>query len=58
MANNLYCPLMRKDIADEICFDIHMVVEGAAPIRTAPKDATDVENFKQICLKCPNHRDD
>ena len=32
-----FSPLMNKIIDDETCFDIHMVIEGLAPNRTAPK---------------------
>lgn len=52
------CPLMDGDIDDVICFDIHMVVEGEAPEYTAPKKAVRVPGYKEICLKCKNHRDD
>ena len=40
------------------CFDIHMVVSGEAPKYTAPKLAVTKESFKEICKKCPYHRDD
>lgn len=52
------CPLMGGSIDDEICFDIHMVVEGAAPEWTAPEKAVQVAGYENICLQCPNHRDD
>lgn len=52
------CPLLGGSIDDEICFDIHMVVEGAAPEWTAPEKAVQVEGYENICLQCPNHRDD
>lgn len=52
------CPLMGKEIDDGICFDIHMVVEGVAPERTAPKKAIKTSGYKEICIKCPNHRED
>ncbi len=52
------CPLMDECIDDTICFDIHMVVEGMAPERTVPEKATRTNKFKEICLKCPNHRED
>ena len=52
------CPLMKEKIDDGICFDISMVAEHMAPERTAPKKATRTENFRQICLDCPNHRYD
>lgn len=52
------CPLMGKKIDDVICFDIHMVVEGAAPERTVPQKVIQTPGYKDICLKCPNHRED
>lgn len=52
------CPLMGDRIDDGICFDIHMVVEGMAPESTAPEKAVRVPGYKDICLKCPNHRED
>lgn len=52
------CPLMSGEIDDVICFDIHMVVEGVAPEYTAPEKAVRVPGYKDICLKCKNHRDD
>lgn len=52
------CPLMDGDIDDVICFDIHMVVEGGAPEYTAPEKAVQVPGYRDICLKCKNHRDD
>lgn len=52
------CPLMGGIIDDGICFDIHMVVEGAAPEWTAPEKAVRIKGYKDICLNCPNHRDD
>ena len=52
------CPLMEEDIDDVICFDIHMVGEGGAPEFTAPRKAVRIPGYRDICLKCPNHRDD
>lgn len=52
------CPLMGGKIDNAVCFDIHMVVEGSAPEFTAPKKAVHTQNFKEICKKCPNHRED
>lgn len=52
------CPLMDGEIDDGICFDIHMVVDGMAPEWTAPKKAVKIPGYKEICLKCPNHRED
>lgn len=52
---NRECPLMGEKINDVTCFDIHMVVEGMAPERTAPKKAVQNPNRNDICLKCPYH---
>lgn len=52
------CPLMQEVIEDVVCFDIHMVVEKAAPEYTAPQKAVQTPGFREICLNCPNHRDD
>lgn len=52
------CPLMEEKIDIGTCFDIHMVVERAAPAYTAPKKAVNTDNFREICLACPYHRDD
>lgn len=52
------CPLMEDTIDDVICFDIHMVVDGGAPEYTAPKKVVQTPGFREICLRCPNHRDD
>lgn len=52
------CPLMDGKIEDVVCFDISMIAEGMAPEHTAPKEATEKLDYKSICLKCPNHRED
>lgn len=53
------CPLMDDEyIEEEICFDIHSVVDAGAPKRTAPKKAVQKENFEEICTNCPFHRYD
>lgn len=52
------CPLMGECIDDAVCFDIHMVVERCAPEFTAPQKAVQTPDFREICMKCPNHRDD
>lgn len=52
------CPLMGAEIDDGICYDIHMNVEGLAPDWTIPKEVLKKADYKQICLSCPNHRED
>lgn len=58
MKNKINCPLMEDFIDEGTCFDIHMVIEDGAPKWTAPEKAMNNLNFKEICLKCPNHRED
>jgi hypothetical protein len=48
----------KTGIEDGICFDIHMNVEGLAPDWTIPEAVRKVTGYKEICLKCPNHRED
>lgn len=52
------CPLMQEIIEDVVCFDIHMVVEKAASEYTVPQKAVQTPGFREICLNCPNHRED
>lgn len=52
------CPLMGGNIDDAICFDIHMVVDGMAPEFTVPKKVIETSGYREICLGCPNHRED
>lgn len=56
--SKINCPLMQGVIDDGICYDIHMVVDGMAPARTVPEKVLKVEDFKKICIECPNHRTD
>ena len=57
-SNKIQCPIMEMEIDDGICFDIHMKVEGLAPDWTIPEAVRKVTGYKEICLKCPNHRED
>ena len=54
MEDEVFCPLLNKNIESLICFDISMVVDFGAPRWTAPEEAY-IDNFKEICRKCPNH---
>lgn len=56
--DNIYCPLLDREIKGGECFDIHMVVEDDAPSWTAPEGATLNPDFKRICRNCKNHRED
>lgn len=57
-SKKIKCPLMGKEIDDGICFDIHMNVEELAPDWTIPDEVLKISNYKEICLRCANHRDD
>ena len=57
-SKKINCPLVESEIDDEIYFDIHMNVEGLAPDWTIPEAVRKVTGYKEICLKCPNHRED
>lgn len=53
------CPLMGgREIAEEICFDIHGVVDWGAPKYTAPEEAFSEDGYQEICRDCPYHRYD
>ena len=56
--SNVMCPLMEKEIEDSLCFDISMVSEGMAPERTVDTKIRKIQNYKEICLRCKNHRND
>lgn len=51
------CPILKKQINDAICYDIHMNVEGLAPDWTIPEEILRVPEYKKICMKCKNHRE-
>lgn len=56
--SKIKCPLMQEEIEDDVCFDIHMKVEGLAPDWTVPKKVLSTPDYQKICTSCPNHRDD
>jgi len=50
------CPLLTKEIdGDGECFDIAMAAEDNSPERFVPERVREIENYKEICLNCPNH---
>lgn len=53
-----YCPLMKSEIEDVVCFDIHCVVEGISPKDEAPSKVLDTEDFEAICNACEHHHND
>jgi len=54
----VFCPLMKQKIDMDICFDIHMVVEGGTPLYTAPKQIYEFKDYVDICNHCRYHRND
>lgn len=56
--DRVYCPLLKKEISIEQCFDVCMYAEGLAPARFLPKNIQPSEETKEICNNCENHRDD
>ena len=57
-SKKIKCPLLGNEIEEGISFDIHMNVEGLAPDWTIPEAVLKVEDYKEICSKCSNHRED
>ena len=53
----IQCPLLKKEIDDAVCYDIHMNVEGLAPNWTIPKEVLDTADYKDICMRCKNHKE-
>ena len=52
------CPLCRKQIDGDKCFDISMAAEGISPERFLPEEIEAeavTDSQKQICLKCEYH---
>lgn len=53
------CPLLNNSrITKDICFDIHMVVCGEAPLSTAPKEIFALKDYVNVCKNCEFHRND
>lgn len=51
-SKKINCPLVESEIDDEICFDIHMNVEGLAPDWTIPDKVIKKTDYKNVCLNC------
>lgn len=57
MQEEIMCPIFKKTIDDALCYDIHMVTEGLAPDWTVPKRVLLVPEYKEICMRCKNHKE-
>lgn len=51
------CPILKKQIDDTVCYDIHMNVEGLLPDWGVPKEVVCVPEYKRICMECKNHKE-
>ena len=51
------CPILKKRIEEEVCFEVSMISEGMCPARFAPDEILAVKDYAQICLNCENHRE-
>ena len=51
------CPIIEKEIEEDVCFEDCMISEGMCPERFAPEEMFEIEDFKQICFQCKNHRE-
>jgi len=51
------CPILKKKIEEDVCFEVSMISEEMCPTHFAPDEILKVEDFKHICLKCKNHRE-
>ncbi len=56
MQKKILCPIINKEILFDECFDCAMVAEGA-PKWTAKEELTNIKNFEETCMNCPNHLD-
>ena len=46
------CPILKKQIDDTVCYDIHMNVEGLLPDWGVPKEVVCIPDYKRICMEC------
>ena len=51
----MFCPVVSKEIDDEICCDVIHVAEEMHPERFAPEEFRKIPNYKEICNNCKNH---
>ena len=53
----IVCPILKKQIDDTFCYDIHMNVEGLLPDWGVPKEVVCIPDYKRICMECKNHKE-
>ncbi len=50
------CPLMDNEVITACdCVAYRDIIEGYYKIECLPEKARSKENFREICLKCPNY---
>ena len=52
VTNEIFCPMLAKNIAELICQDVSTAAEGMQPDRFAPQEFRDIPNWKEFCLNC------
>lgn len=51
----IYCPLYKKNIKVEKCFDLAMVIDKLAPRRTTDFEIENTPNCENVCKNCKYH---
>ena len=49
------CPLLGRELNEELCADAAFVAEGFHPERFAPKEIIGIINWTESCRKCKNN---
>ena len=57
MADTVNCPICRRQVSGDECFDISMFAEGSTPNRfhAADVDPEKLKEKAEICLQCEYH---
>ena len=54
-AEKVLCPLLNRELDEELCADAAFVAEDFHPERFAPQEIRAVPDWKEICRECPNN---
>ena len=49
------CPLLGRELDEELCADAAFVAEDIHPERFAPKEIQAMKNWRTICQECKNN---
>lgn len=49
------CPLLKRELDEELCADAAFVAEEIHPERFAPKEIRSLPNWKAVCCECANN---